>query len=171
VGTPGIVPEAALAPAALAVSRRHPFDRTPRLRFALVHAAGALVFVAVSLGWVILTWSVERRLTTGKWEVPSSSGAVVWREVMTLLVYAAVCSVGQASAFAQRAREERERAMRAEALRAKAQLASLRAQLNPHFILNLLHSLLGLVSRDPQLAASALERLGLLCPPGPASGR
>jgi len=156
----GIAPEAALAPLALGLSRRHAWDRVPAWRFALVHLAGAALFLGVALGWMALTELVVQRVESGSWGIDFRLQAAVWRTFGTLLVYATVCSVGQATAFAQRAREESERAVRAEALRAEAQLASLRAQLNPHFILNLLHSLLGLVDRDPRTAAAALEKLG-----------
>jgi LytS/YehU family sensor histidine kinase len=55
-----------------------------------------------------------------------------------------------------------ERFSQVEALRAKAELGVLRSQLNPHFVLNTLHALLGLVRRDPGKAEAALERLGEL---------
>ena len=57
-------------------------------------------------------------------------------------------------------REQAERAARAEALRARAALEAMRSQLNPHFILNTFHALVGLVRRDPAAAEGALERLG-----------
>jgi LytS/YehU family sensor histidine kinase len=79
---------------------------------------------------------------------------------MSLVVFCALAAIGQAQGFARRERLEAERAARAETLRAEAHLAALRAQLNPHFILNLLHSLLGLVGRDPAAAAAGIERLG-----------
>jgi two-component system LytT family sensor kinase len=71
-------------------------------------------------------------------------------------------AVAGASAWRQSqvAREETERAARADALRARAELAAMRSQLNPHFVLNTFHALLGLVRRDPALAERGLERLG-----------
>ncbi len=39
-------------------------------------------------------------------------------------------------------------------------LEALRSQLNPHFILNTFHALIGLVRREPAVAEAALERLG-----------
>lgn len=71
-------------------------------------------------------------------------------------------AIGHAWHGAQRAASESDRAARAEALRARAELALLRSQLNPHFVLNTLHALLGLVRRDPGKAEAALERLGEL---------
>jgi LytS/YehU family sensor histidine kinase len=64
-----------------------------------------------------------------------------------------VCAAANAVELARRA-------ARAEVLSAEAQLAALRARLNPHFILNLLHTLMGLVGRDPASAQAALEQLG-----------
>ena len=57
-------------------------------------------------------------------------------------------------------REERRNALRAEAAASRAQLGALRAQLNPHFLFNALHSLAALVRHDAGRAEEALERLG-----------
>ena len=45
---------------------------------------------------------------------------------------------------------------------AARELEALRAQLNPHFLSNTLHSLMALVRHDPVLAENALERLAAL---------
>lgn len=45
---------------------------------------------------------------------------------------------------------------------ARAQLVALRAQLNPHFLFNALHSVTAMVRRDPRAAETALERIGEL---------
>ncbi len=154
-----IWPEALLAPAVLALTRRVPWDAR-RGRSLLLHLAGGLAFMALSLAAMEVSFAAERWLVEGKWALDMPAQIVVWRGVMTLLVYCALCSIGHAAAFARRVRAEAERAARAETLRAEARLAALRAQLNPHFILNLLHSLMGLVARDPTQAAAGLERLG-----------
>ena len=59
----------------------------------------------------------------------------------------------------ERLRAEEARATRAESLRTRAELEALRAQLNPHFLFNTLHSLMALVRHDPIAAEDALERL------------
>ncbi len=66
--------------------------------------------------------------------------------------YAAIGEIG--------ARQQAEVAARAEALRAQAELKALRAQVNPHFLFNTLHSLLALVRKDPRAAEEALEQFG-----------
>jgi len=73
---------------------------------------------------------------------------------------AAPVASGTTWLIARRLREEEARSARAEALRARAELSALRAQLNPHFLFNVLHSVLGMVRRDPALAEAALEGLG-----------
>jgi signal transduction histidine kinase len=151
--------EAALAPAVLTLVRRASWEG-PRLRLVLVYGAGALLFVALSLAGMVAAFAVEVRVTDGVWRWPTPPQVLVWRGLMALLVYAALCSIGHARALARRVRDEAARAARAETLHAEARLAALRAQLNPHFILNLLHSLMGMVGRDPKTAAAAIERLG-----------
>jgi LytS/YehU family sensor histidine kinase len=74
----------------------------------------------------------------------------------------ALAGLGYAWHTAQALEEARESAARAEVLRARAEIELLRSQVQPHFILNVLHALLGLVRRDPARAENALERLGQL---------
>lgn len=83
-----------------------------------------------------------------------------WQAVIGGLIYLAIAGGTYAWENAQRLREDAARAAQADALRARAELAALRSQLNPHFLLNTLHAALGLVRRDPALAERALERLG-----------
>jgi LytS/YehU family sensor histidine kinase len=49
-----------------------------------------------------------------------------------------------------------------ESLRTRAELETLRAQLNPHFLFNTLHSVMALVRHDSKLAEDALEKLAAL---------
>jgi hypothetical protein len=160
-----IWPEAALAPAVFVLVRRVPWNASS-LRVLVLHVAAGLGFAALSLAGMVATFAVEVRLDRGAWTWPTPPAVLVWRGIMALLVFSALCSVGHAIAFARRLRDEAARAARAETLRAEARLAALRAQLNPHFILNLLHSLMGMVVRDPQTAAAALESLGGLLQQG-----
>lgn len=55
-----------------------------------------------------------------------------------------------------------ERAARAEALAARSRLAALRAQLNPHFLFNALHTVVHLIPREPRRAAQATEQIAAL---------
>jgi sensor histidine kinase YesM len=53
---------------------------------------------------------------------------------------------------------ERQRIL-AEAMTTEAELRALRAQLNPHFLFNTLHSLMVLVKQNPDVAEEAIEQL------------
>ena len=63
---------------------------------------------------------------------------------LQLLIYAAIAGVGQAFTFYSRYRERQVAAARLEAQLAEARLDTLRAQLQPHFLFNSLHSIASL---------------------------
>jgi two-component system LytT family sensor kinase len=151
-----VAPDLLLAPAVVALVRRAPWGPTPPGRFLLIHLGGAVLFVTASIA---LWWMAERSLIGGE-RSQSVRAVLAWKGFMTLLVYTALCGIGQALAFADRARHEAARAARAELLGVRARLEALRSQLNPHFILNLLHSLAGIAGRDADRAAAMIERLG-----------
>jgi len=79
-----------------------------------------------------------------------------------MLVYFTVVGITWARLGMAHAEEQRARVARADALRVQAELATLRGQLDPHFLFNTLHSVSVLVRRDPRLAETALERLASL---------
>jgi len=85
---------------------------------------------------------------------------LAWMGLTSFLVFAAIGSLGWSIGAARRLREEVERADRARALQTEAELRSLRAQLNPHFLFNTLHSLLALIRSDQTAAEMALEQFG-----------
>lgn len=162
-GLANTLPEAIAAPLVLrAVARSgratEPAGAGPAsaLRLALL----AVLFVLWSVAGAVLGLTALRAWETGTWRLSVDSRNVVWKALFSLLVFGALAGVGLARFQARRANEASERAIRSEALRAQARLAILRAQLNPHFILNVLHSLVGLAERDPRATSLALERLG-----------
>jgi len=122
-------------------------------------ALSALGFLVVSIGGASLGAAALRYRETGAF-VPLDAQFLPWRAFLSVLVLALLAGVGRARLHAREAREASERVLRAEALRAEARLAALRARVEPHFVLNVLHSVLGLVERDPAAATAALERLG-----------
>lgn len=149
----GVLPDCLLAPLALAYSRRLAASRLPIWQLLLRYAAGGLGFMALTASAFAIELLVENRIRSGVWAAPSGMSGMAWKELSSLLVYTTVSGFGNAI-------EQARRAAHAESLRAQAQLATLRARLNPHFILNLLHTLMGLVAREPAAAEAALERLG-----------
>ena len=88
--------------------------------------------------------------------------AVGWELLTGVLFYGIIAGIAHAVAVGARLRREREAAVRAEALRARAELSALRAQMNPHFLFNTLHSIAALARTDPKAVQDALERLALL---------
>jgi len=132
---------------------------SPRRRVAR-HIAQALLFVlaatVVSNGLYLL----DLRLAGSTQPYRPTLLILGWQTLFNGLVYAALAGLTHAGAQARRAEAASMRAAHAESLRAQADLALLRSQLNPHFVLNVLHSLVGLVRRDPALAERAIEELG-----------
>jgi hypothetical protein len=123
------------------------------------HAARAPIVIALASGAkLLLIWidtAVVHHLA-----FRFDASLVCWQTFLSAVVYVSGAAVSHAWMVGQRLREEEAHAARADALRAQAEMAALRAQLNPHFLFNTLHSALGLVRRDPGLAESALEKLG-----------
>jgi len=145
-----LVPDVALGLAVLQVPAR---VRARGLRAVGLHAAAAVAFLGAALaGWILLV-VVDGLIVEGQLRLPLEMRGVS----LTLLIDSFVYGILVGVAYA---RHNAERAANAEALRVRATLEALRAQLNPHFLLNTFHALLGLVRRDPALAETAIERLG-----------
>jgi signal transduction histidine kinase len=85
-----------------------------------------------------------------------------WNLLTGVFMYGIVAGAAHALTATKRLRREREATAKAEALRTRAELSALRAQMNPHFLFNTLHSISALVRSDPRAAEDALERLAVL---------
>ncbi|HEY1335459.1 MAG TPA: histidine kinase, partial [Myxococcaceae bacterium] len=85
---------------------------------------------------------------------------LLWNLLMGSWLYLVVAGCSYAVRAQRRARAGELAAGEARLLAQQAQLAALRARLNPHFLYNALHSVGALVGRDPRRADQALERLG-----------
>jgi signal transduction histidine kinase len=155
-----LLPYALLGLAVLAMPRRLPWNEGRGAGFFLVHLALTVAYAAVGTGAMLALRALEWRLVTGRFDLPVERLNVAWQAVAGGLFYLAIAGGAYAWRHAERLRAEEARAAHADALRARAELAVLRSQLNPHFLLNTLHTALGLVSRDPAAAERALERLG-----------
>jgi len=154
------LPEALAAPFVLDLAASSRVASAALRRRVAIWMASLLAFVVWAIVGSQFGYSVLVLLWEGIWELHLFEATVVWKALWSLIVFAALAGFGSASARARETRAAEARAQRAETLRAEARLAVLRAQLNPHFILNVLHSLVGLAQRDPALTAAALERLG-----------
>ena len=156
-----VLPGALLGLVSLRLARRWPWSPgTPWSLFARI-APIVLVLAAASTAAGLALNALDAWLVAGqpKWPAPT---IMAWQLILSTFIQLALTGIGYAWHAAQALREARERIARAEVLRARAELELLRSQLHPHFVLNVLHALLGLVRRDPGLAEKALERLGEL---------
>jgi signal transduction histidine kinase len=153
-GLVNVAPEALAAPIVLRTAA------ASRGRFGWRLAVLAPAWAAWSILVSSLSLAAMRAWEVGKWEYSLDIRPVVWKALISLLAFFVIAGIGLARFHSREAREASARALRSETLRAEARLAILRAQLNPHFILNVLHSLVGLAEREPRATSGALERLG-----------
>jgi len=155
------IPPALVGIAALGLAKRWPWPTAGRSRLAARLVAALLVLAAASVLLWLLIVEADLRLLHSAGRRPTGP-IVAWQCVINFLLLLSLAGVGYARHGAEALRDAREAAARAEALRARAELQLLRSQVEPHFILNVLHALLGMVRRDPARAEAALERLGEL---------
>ena len=156
-----VVPAALLGVPLVSLSISPP--QSGGLRLLAAHLArGAAFIAAVASVWALLRIAdfVVAQGSFGAAEATMLVRNVGWQALLGILFYAVLAAIGHSRADGARWREQRDRAAHAEALRARAELSALRSQLNPHFILNALHTLLALVRRDPPRAEEAIDRLG-----------
>ena len=87
------------------------------------------------------------------------------------VVYIAAVGITVASQAIARDRARARREHEVEVAARDAELAVLKAQFQPHFVLNALNSLLALIDKDPALARTMVVRLAdLMVIPAPAGG-
>jgi hypothetical protein len=169
---PGIEPSGALWGAAWAIgtaailgapawwaSNRIRFDRAHWIRFLVVH--GVLALVYSGLMTFEIAFSIKSRAPAGDYE-QFMQQAFGWQLLFGMALYGLVVGISYAMQSARRLRDQERRAARAEALRVDAELRALRAQLNPHFLFNTLHSITALVRIDPTSGERALEQFAAL---------
>jgi signal transduction histidine kinase len=131
-----------------------------RAAFFAAHLAFLFAFLLASAaGWVALV-GLDQLLATGTLGVHLNARILPWKVMIDVLIYCLLAGLSYAWYNAAASREQAARAARAESLRVKAELEAMRSQLNPHFIFNTYHALVGLVRRQPAVAEEALERLG-----------
>ena len=150
---------ALLGAAAWWISRRVQYGRATRVRFLLLHTLSSFAYGALLTAEIAL--SIKYRATPEAY-ARFTREAVGWQLLYGIALYGFIVGISYALQSAHRLRDEERRAARSEALRIDAELRALRAQLNPHFLFNTLHSITALVRIDPADGERALEQFGAL---------
>lgn len=141
------------------LSNRVQYERARRARFLLIHAFASFVYGGVLSAEIALTIFYQAPRESFDYYMRE---AFAWQVLYGVVLYGLVVGISYALQSARRLRDEERRAARAEALRVDAELRALRAQLNPHFLFNTLHSITALVRIDPVDGERALEQFGAL---------
>ena len=139
------------------LTARVPWDwRTPATY--IVHAAALVTFSAIyatSWMWIELFTRPDEVM-----RLLRSSPVLGWNLMMGSWLYVLVAGVSYAIRAQRRVSAEEAAAAEARLLAEQAQLTALRAQVNPHFLFNALHSVSALLAIDAARADEAIERLG-----------
>ncbi len=131
---------------------------TPFATVALSAAASASVGLVMASLWFMVgqVWPVV--LMGAPPELRHSYLAIVTAGIMVGVAHLGMFSLAVVYPFA--AHDARVRALEVEKLKTAAELARLRGHLEPHFLLNTLNAIAGLVTEDPREARRLLAALG-----------
>jgi two-component system, LytTR family, sensor kinase len=141
------------------MSRRLHDLRLSRLRWLAAHVLLALAVITVWRG-VHLSWLY---LVVGPrfWELIYAD-SWAFQLITVVMTYGTVLGVTLTMQGAARERERERQQARLELTTREAELALLKAQLQPHFLFNSLNSVLSLIDTDPARAREMLVRLSAL---------
>lgn len=156
-----VLPMALFGIGVLRISRTLTWSPQARGRFFGLHIFLALIYGLASTATGLGLFALHRWVAEGVLRPYIVNAEIfAWESVMGMLVYGVVAGIAYALQLQARLREQEARAARAAVLQSQAELRALRAQVNPHFLFNTLHSLLALVRHDPDAAEEALEQFG-----------
>lgn len=148
---------AALSPLPLWCSRHWPLDQSPRARAIAVHAVAALGF-GLAHAFAMTVFNLFRfdnfSFAVGVWKAWS------FAVIVDLLVYGLIAGSAHAFRFYSVSRERERQTVALQASLADAQLAGLRAQINPHVLFNTLNAVSVLALKGDQTAV--VRVVGLL---------
>ena len=127
--------------------------------FYLAHAISIAVYATVYTTVFVVPDVIQGR-TAEAMAALRNSPVIIWNLLMGGGLYLTVAGLSYAIRAQHRARVQEAAAAEARLLAQQAQLAAIRARLNPHFLFNALHSVGALVPYDPARADKAIETLG-----------
>ena len=134
---------------------------SPTTRFVAGHLAGILIFATMYAGAQSLA-VIGRRSFISSLRFSLDSPVTGWNLLMGAWLYLAIAGVSYGRRADASLREGERARAEAEILARDAQLATLNAQLQPHFLFNALHTVGSLVHVDPDRADRAIDELGHL---------
>lgn len=140
--------------------RKVPWDQGAKQFFFAKQVAMALVFIFVTMFIITLLGGILEWWHTARFSfqlIGPLSPFIIFNNLMIYATISAICYGLQLSVSLQ---HQARRATQAEILRTQAELQAMRAQLNPHFLFNTLHSLQALVRIAPHQAEEALDQFG-----------
>lgn len=166
---PAIVPGLALAMALLYaflgltpyyLCRLAPLPQTPLRRVLLIHAPAASLTTSVWLAGAALTVSIAEEMfdRTGQVAVYRQTAGGLF--TLGVLVFALSSAIHYLAMAFDRSRRAERRALELQVVARDAELKVLRAQIDPHFLFNSLHSIASLTTTDPAAARRMCVRLG-----------
>jgi hypothetical protein len=135
--------------------KRWPWPSEFQLGF---YALQIVLAIAYAVVWTTAVFALES--VRGSSDALWSWTAFGRTALLGIWFYAVLAGMFHAVQTRERLQEKETLAARAEALAAAARLEALRARLNPHFLFNTLHTLAAVVKFRPELAETAIERLG-----------
>jgi len=127
--------------------------------FYVIHPVAMVAFSVLYTASSILPDVLRRQASEG-FAALRASPVLFWSLLMGSWLYVIVAGLSYAIRAQRRVHAQEAAAAEARLLAQQAQLVALRAQINPHFLFNALHSVGALVTSDPARADEALERLG-----------
>ncbi|MDZ7640018.1 MAG: histidine kinase [Bryobacterales bacterium] len=141
------------------VCRALPLRETSPGKIAGVHAVGVTTASAVWFAFALLfAWLMDRGFARGtSLEARGSYFEQVWRDLPVLAVFSVVMltlgvAVGYLLIALESQRETEGHRQQMQTLAREAELRSLRAQINPHFLFNSLNSISALTTQNPERA-------------------
>lgn len=130
--------------------------RVPPPTLVAAHAGLALVVIAI---WVAVNVGFLRLVVGPLMWTEVFAGNWMFQLMSAFFVYAAALGLMLTAHAHARERQRERREADLQIVARDAELAAIKAQLQPHFVLNALNSVLALIDKDPALARTMVTRL------------
>jgi len=144
----------------LAGRRVHGADVSPPWAPLPAHLLGATIYALTWAAYIVE--GIRRSIGSLSAALDAVRPWIAWQVFFGFVVYAVVAGATWVLLSNDRNRARDVQLREVEAQRTRAELAMLRARVEPHFLYNALHTATALVRRNPEAAEAALEQLATL---------